>query len=391
MLHRLILQTVTACVFVICALPTHAFDTRATAAYVIDVTNDTVLMEKNAQVALPPASMSKLMTINMLYEALRDGRVALETRMNVSTRAEAMTGSSMFLTTRDRPTVEELLQGIIVQSGNDACVVVAEGLGGTEQAFAEMMTNRANALGMYNSSFANASGWPAPAQRMSMEDLGLLATRLINEFPEYYHYFSQQRFEFDGRVPQNHNNRNPLLRLNIGADGLKTGHTSEAGYGLVGSARQGNRRIVFVITGLQSELERAEEAERIVNWAFRQFSQRQIADEGVELARADVWLGAERDVAVVTPEALTMLLPASVQGGVSGEVVFQSPIVAPITAGQTIADFVVARDGLPDVSYPLVAANAVDAGGFVTRVLTSARVLINRVQNTDETAPEAVN
>ncbi len=223
----------------ILAVPARAFETRATSAFVVDVTTGTVLLEKDADVPLPPASMSKLMTLNMLFEALADGRVQMDTRFGVSDRAQAMGGSTMFLNTTDRPpTVEELIQGIIVQSGNDACVVVAEALGGTEDAFAIMMTERAEALGMMNSSFGNSSGWPHPAQRMSMEDLAILASRLITEFPQYYHYFSQTEFLFDGRAPDNRRNRNPLLKLGIGADGLKTGHTQEAGYGLVGSALQ---------------------------------------------------------------------------------------------------------------------------------------------------------
>ncbi|MEL7117607.1 MAG: D-alanyl-D-alanine carboxypeptidase family protein, partial [Pseudomonadota bacterium] len=255
---------------VISALPLRAFETIAEAAFVYDVNTDTVLMDKQADLALPPASMSKLMTLNMLFEALRDGRVTLETRFTVSARAQAMGGSTMFLNTSDRPTVEELIKGIIVLSGNDASVAVAEGLSGTEEAFAEQMNQRAIALGMMNSTFANSHGWPHPQQRMSMRDLGILATRLITEFPEYYAYFAMTEFPWDGRAPQNRFNRNPILGLGVGADGLKTGHTREAGYGLVGSAIQGERRIVFVITGLETDTAREEESERIVNWAFRQ-------------------------------------------------------------------------------------------------------------------------
>ncbi|MBL3567661.1 D-alanyl-D-alanine carboxypeptidase, partial [Rhodovulum sulfidophilum] len=252
------------------AAPAQAnFETRAGAAYVVDQSTGTVLLSKNADQPVPPASMSKLMTLNMLFEALRDGRVTLETQFSVSSRAMAMGGSTMFLNERDRPTVEDLIQGIIVQSGNDACVVVAEGLAGTEEAFARLMTERAQVLGMTNSTFANASGWPHPNQRMSMHDLGILAMRLIDEFPEYYGFFGEQEYDYDGRAPQNRFNRNPLLKLGIGADGLKTGHTQEAGYGLVGSALQNGRRVTFVVSGLDSAEQRAEEGERIINWAFR--------------------------------------------------------------------------------------------------------------------------
>lgn len=364
------------------ALPARAFDTSATAAYVLDMTSGgtgTVLLEKNARTPLPPASMSKLMTLYMLFEALQDGRVSMDTRFGVSARAEAVRGSSMFLNTRDRPTVEELIQGIIVQSGNDACVVVAEGLAGTEEAFAGMMNARARDLGMMESSFANASGWPHPNQRMSMHDLALLATHLITRFPEYYGFFAQQEFGFDGRVPDNSRNRNPLLSLGIGADGLKTGHTSEAGYGLVGSATDGGRRIVFVVAGLDTKAERREESERIINWAFRQFSQRKVLSEGEQVAVAEVWMGAASSVGLVAPQDYALLVPALIRGEVTGEVHHMSPVEAPITRGQQIAELVIAFEGLPELRLPLVADRDVPRGGFLPRVSTAAKVLMRGV------------
>ena len=356
-----------------------AFDTQAGSAYILDQTTGTVLFEKNANTPLPPASMSKLMTLNMSFEALRDGRVTMDTRFAVSTKAREMGGSTMFLNERDRPTVEELIQGIIVQSGNDACVVVAEGLAGTEEAFARLMNDRAKALGMNNSTFANSSGWPHPNQRMSMEDLGILASRLISEFPEYYGFFNQQEFGFDGRAPQNRFNRNPLLKLGIGADGLKTGHTNEAGYGLVGSARQGDRRVVFVISGLNSERERAEEAERVVSWAFRQFVQKTVAEEGEALAEAPVWMGAERSVSLVAPEDFKLIVPALAQGDLDATVVFDGPIEAPIEAGQQLGELIVALPDMEDQRLPLVAETDVAKGGFVPRMRTAATVVVNKL------------
>ncbi|MFV0246151.1 MAG: D-alanyl-D-alanine carboxypeptidase family protein [Qingshengfaniella sp.] len=356
------------------------FDTQAGAAYVLDLTTDTVLLEKNAEEPLPPASMSKLMTLFMLFESLRDNpNVTMDTRFGVSTKARAMGGSTMFLNERDRPTVEELIQGIIVQSGNDATVVVAEGLAGTEEAFARMMNARAKTLGMDNSTFANASGWPDPNQRMSVQDLAILATHLIEDFPEYYGYFAQEEYPFDGRSPQNRFNRNPLLRLDIGADGLKTGHTTEAGYGLVGSARQGNRRIVFVVTGLPSTAARAEEAERIVSWAFRQYVETDIAREGAVIAEAPVWMGQLQQVNLIAPADLKILVPAIASETVSAEVVFTGPIEAPITAGQPLADLVVRRDGLPDAHLDLVADRDIARGGIVPRLRSASRVLLRRM------------
>ncbi|MBD3679987.1 MAG: D-alanyl-D-alanine carboxypeptidase [Rhodobacteraceae bacterium] len=353
-----------------------AFETRARAAYVFDVTTGTVLYEKNAETPLPPASMSKLMTLNMLFEALRDGRVTLETQFGVSTKARQMGGSTMFLNEQDRPTVEELIQGIVVLSGNDACVVVAEGLAGTEGAFARLMNDRAKALGMTGSTFANASGWPNPNHRMSMRDLGILATRLINEFPEYYGYFGQTEFGYDGRAPQNRFNRNPLLGLGVGADGLKTGHTEEAGYGLVGSARQGDRRIVFVLSGLGSEKERAEESERVVNWAFRQFVQRTVAKKGAVIAEADVWMGDHDRINLIAGEDISLLLPALQQEALEAKVVYRGPIQAPIAEGQAVADLVVPRPDLPEARVTLVSDRAVERGGFLPRLKTAVQVLM---------------
>ncbi len=370
-----------ACLFSAFALPARAeFETQASSAYVVDLTTGTVLLDKNADVPLPPASMSKLMTVYMLFEALRDNpNVTLDTRFGVSTRAREMGGSTMFLNERDRPTVDELLHGIIVQSGNDATVVVAEGLAGTEDAFARLMNQRSQDLGMTQSTFANASGWPIPIHRMSTHDLAMLATHIIQDFPEYYGYFAIPEWDFDGRAPQNRFNRNPLLGLGIGADGLKTGHTSEAGYGLVGSARQGERRIVFVITGLPTAEARAEEAERIVSWSFRQFVKLDLAAEGTRIADAPVWMGDVQAVGLVAPYDLSVLVPAVGGEAMTVEVVFESPVEAPIAAGDPIAELVVAREGLPEARLPLAAERDVARGGLVPRLRSAGLVLIDRV------------
>ena len=361
------------------ALPAHAaFETRAGAAWVYDMTTDTVLLEKNADVPLPPASMSKLMTLYMLFEALRDGRVTMDTRFGVSDKAAGMGGSTMYLDQRDRPTVEELINGIVVQSGNDATVVVAEGLAGTEDAFARLMNDRAETLGLTQSTFTNASGWPDPNLRMSVRDLGILAARLIEEFPEYYGYFAKEEYGFDGRAPQNRFNRNPLLGLGIGADGLKTGHTQEAGYGLVGSAQQVGRRIVFVLTGMQTEAERAEESERVVSWAFRQFMERTVAEEGTRFAEIPVWMGERTQVGLVSADRLSVLMPAAQGDELDARIVYRSPVEAPIEEGEEIAELVIARNNLPEARLPLVAERAVDRGGFVPRLKSAAIVLLNR-------------
>ncbi|MCU0908609.1 MAG: D-alanyl-D-alanine carboxypeptidase [Rhodobacteraceae bacterium] len=377
---RLMTLAIAALAAIVTLTPARAaFETAATAAWVYDMSTGTVLLAKNADVPLPPASMTKIMTLNMLFEALRDGRVTMDTRFPVSARAMAMQGSSMFLNQNDRPTVEELIQGIIVQSGNDACVVVAEGLAGSEDAFARLMNERGRAIGLTQSTFANSTGWPNSAHRQSMEDLGRIAVRLIAEFPEYYGYFAQTEYSFDGRVPSNHENRNPLLGLGIGADGLKTGHTSEAGYGLVGSAVQGDRRVVFVITGLPTEAARAEESERIVAWAFRQFVTRTVVDGGTVVAEAPVWLGDARSVGLQAPDDVELLFPALQQGGIAGEVVFRGPIEAPVAAGQQLAELVIPRDGLEPAVIPLVADRDVARGGFAVRMRVATGILAERL------------
>ena len=356
----------------------HAFDTSAREAWVYDVATGTVLMEKDADVARPPASMSKLMTVYMLFEAVHEGRVSMDTRFPVSTRAREMQGSTMFLNERDRPTVEELIKGIIVLSGNDACVVVAEGLAGTEQAFARLMNDRARALGLTNSHFVNASGWPAPGHEMSAHDLGMLGLHLVQDFPELYKNFAVTEYPYDNRAPANRFNRNPLLGLGIGADGLKTGHTAEAGYGLVGSAVQDGRRIVFAIGGLPSETARAEESERIVNWAFRQFTMKTLVHGGETVATAPVWLGETSRVNLTTPEGVNVLIPAGAERGVTAEAVFQGPIEAPVRAGQKLGELVVTIPGTAGARLPLLAATDVPRAGVLGRMQGAAMRLGRR-------------
>jgi len=354
-----------------------AFETKATAAYIYDQTTDTVLLSKNADLPLPPASMSKLMTLYMAFEAVANGRLDINEELSVSTEAASYGGSSMFLDTTDRVRVEDLLRGVIVLSGNDASAVLAEALSpdGTEAGFARMMTDRARQLGMMNSTFVNSNGWPAAGHRMSMEDLGILANRLILDFPTFYPLFAETEFEFDGRVPANSRNRNPVLSMGIGADGLKTGRTDEAGFGMVGSAKQGDRRIIFVVTGMESRQQRAEEAQKIINWAFRQFAQEDVAQAGTRIATADVWMGDMPTVGLTVAEDVSLLVPILNQGQIDAQVVYNGPIEAPIAAGQQLGELVVALDGLPEKRIPLVAEAAVPRGGFAMRMRTAALVL----------------
>ncbi|MGV6802577.1 MAG: D-alanyl-D-alanine carboxypeptidase family protein [Ruegeria sp.] len=377
-------STIVAAGLAMLAFPALAFDTSARAAYVMDQTTGTVLLSKNADDPLPPASMSKLMTLYVAFEALRDGRLTLDETLPVSEHAMSYGGSTMFLNTQDRVNVEDLLRGIIVLSGNDACVVIAEALSpdGSEAGFARYMTQRAKQMGMNSSNFANSNGWPAAGHLMSVHDLAVLADRLISDFPEYYPLFSEESFEFDGRAPSNVNNRNPLLKLNIGADGLKTGHTQEAGYGLVGSAKQGDRRVVFVLSGLDSVSKRAEEAEAVVNWSFRNFIERKVASAETPIAQAKIWMGAKKTVGLVTDGDLSLLFPVLGSQDVQAEVVYQGPINAPVAKGQQLAELVIKPEGLPEIRRPLYAAEDVAMGGFIVRMMTVGGIVLKDMINT---------
>ena len=357
----------------------YSFDTKARAAYVIDQTSGTILLSKNSDLPLPPASMSKLMTLYMTFEFIEAGRLGLDEKLPVSKNAANYTGSTMFLNPTDRVAVEDLLRGIIVLSGNDACAVIAEALSpdGTEAGFAKIMTERGKQIGLKNSTFKNSNGWPADGHQMSVRDLGILAGRLISDFPEYYPMFAEQTYEFDGRAPANNRNRNPLLGLGIGADGLKTGHTQEAGYGLVGSAKQDGRRIIFVLSGLGSQEDRAQEAESIVKWAFRQFITEKFAISGSEVGKAKVWNGSSREVSLVLENDLNVMLPVLSSSKPSFSVEYIGPIKAPVKKGHKIAELVIKSEDLPETRHSLLAGDNISKGGFFVQVRTAGQYLMN--------------
>jgi D-alanyl-D-alanine carboxypeptidase (penicillin-binding protein 5/6) len=356
-------------VTILLCLPTQiiAFETSAKAAYIIDLKTNAVLLSKNPDEPMPPASLSKLMTLNMVFEALKDGRLSLDDKLPVSRHAEKYKGSTMFLTTRHRPTVKELIMGVVVLSGNDASAVLAEALSpdGTENGFANLMTRRAKQLGMNNSTFGNSNGWPHPKQLMSAKDLAIIAARIINEFPEYYTYFAQREFTYDNITQPN---RNPLLKLGLGADGLKTGWTQRAGYGIVGSALQDGRRVVFVLTGIKSPKIRAREAEKINNWVFRQFTEKKLFSAGDLLHMAPVHLGKKNLVRITVKDDLMGLVPSMMDGEIKAEIIYKSPIKAPITEGQEIGEIIITIPSLVSFSKPIIAAESIEDGGFLARL-----------------------
>ncbi len=352
----------------------NAIETKAREAFLIDQGTGTVLLGKNADVPMPPASMSKIMTVFMIFEALREGKLTLETRLPVSEKAWRMGGSKMFVEVGDEIRVEDLLRGVIVQSGNDACIVLAEGLAGSEEAFADLMTKRAAELGMNESIFANSTGWPNPNHRTSARDLAKLAGMIIEDYPEYYTFFAEKEFVWSD-IRQG--NRNPLLYKNIGADGLKTGHTQEAGYGLTASAQQGDRRLILVINGLDSVKARSSEATKLLTWGFRQFNNYALFSAGEEVESAAVWLGEEDEVSLVAEDDIVITLNRDDRKDMEVKVSYDAPVPAPIVAGTKIAELRISAPGLEeDHVVPLVAANDVGRLGAFGRILASVEYLI---------------
>ncbi len=374
-LDMVLKSLVTALVVGLAASPAAAFETAGSTALIVDHATGAVLYAKNADEALPPASMSKLMTLYMLFEAIRDGRVTPQTEFSISPRAQAMGGSRMFLEAGKSVPVEDLIRGIIVQSGNDACVVVAEGLYGTEEAFSAAMTKRAGELGLTRTHLLNSSGWPEPGHVMSAHDLVELSRLIIRNFPEYYAMFNETEFTWNGITQQN---RNPLLGGDLGVDGLKTGHTAEAGYGLAGSAIQGGQRVVFVVSGLSSMAERKAESAAIVKWAFGAFETVRFFAEGETVARADVWLGALPDVPLIAPVALQMLAPQGARDGMLARAIYSGPIEAPILEGQPLGELVVEAPGMDTARFPLVAGADVPRGGLGVRISAAGELALDR-------------
>jgi serine-type D-Ala-D-Ala carboxypeptidase (penicillin-binding protein 5/6) len=350
-----------------------AFETPAHAAILIDLQSGQELYAKNADVSLPPASMSKLMTVLMVFERLKKGSLRLDDTFPVSEKAWRMGGSKMFVEVGSQVRVEDLLHGIIVQSGNDACIVVAEGLAGSEEAFAEQMTTRGRELGLEHSIFRNASGWPEPDHLMSVRDLAKLARVLITEYPEYYGIFAEREFTFSGIRQYT---RNPLLYREIGADGLKTGFTDNAGYGLAASAVRDGRRLIMVIAGLQGPSDRAQESERLLEHGFREFKNYQLFAHGSPVDQADVWLGATGTVPLIVPQDIWVSLTPEGRRDLEVKVVYDGPIPAPITDGSEVAELEIAAPGLKPRRVPLIAGAGVQAASMFGRVSSAIGYLI---------------
>jgi D-alanyl-D-alanine carboxypeptidase (penicillin-binding protein 5/6) len=355
-----------------------SFETRASYAAILDFETGALLYSKHGEEPMAPSSMSKLMTALMVFEALDRGDLTLETTLPVSEdawrRGGAASGSStMFLEVNSRASVADLLRGIIVQSGNDACIVVAEALGGSEENFAAMMTERAQELGLTSANFANATGWPDPDHRISAIDLARLSRHIIAEHPQYYALYAEEDFTYNG-IRQF--NRNPLLGLFDGADGLKTGHTSDAGYGLAATAQRDGVRRIVVFNGMESERDRASEAERLMRAALSEFRAETLVEAGEEVGQADIYLGQAGAVALRATEDLLIGGHRRDLDRLTAEVVYEGPLRAPVEAGVVVGRLEVT---LPDgrvQSVPLETAEAVDRLGLFGRAGAALAQLI---------------
>jgi D-alanyl-D-alanine carboxypeptidase (penicillin-binding protein 5/6) len=348
-------------------------DTQAKHALIVEVETGTVLLDKAAEERMPPASMSKIMTAYVVFDMLKKGQAKLDDELPVSEKAWRLGGSKMFVPIGGRIKIDDLLKGVIIQSGNDACLVLAEGLAGSEEAFVELMNKKAKEIGLEDSHFANVDGLPNPEHWVTAHDLAKLAIRTIQDFPEYYHYYSQIDYEFNN-IKQG--NRNPLLYKNIGADGLKTGHTEEAGFSLTASVKRGDRRIVLVLGGLPTMKARAQESERLIEWAFREFNDYRLFSAGDKVEDADVWLGAEPRVPLTVANNLVVTLPRKARKDMKVTVLYDRPIPAPINAGEGVGKIVVSAPDRPPIEAPLVAGASVERQDALGRIATLAGYLV---------------
>ena len=346
------------------------FTTDAPIAYMTDLPSGAILYAKDADRQIPPASMAKIMTVYVAFALIEKGELKLDQKFTVhpdTWRKWNNQGSSMFLPVGDQVSVRNLLHGIVTMSGNDACVVLAEGIGGSEEGFAALMNKYAKQIGMTNSHFGNSNGWPDDGVTfVTARDLAKVSAATVRDFPKLYDdFYGQESFEWNNISQPN---RNPILGKVKGADGLKTGHTEEAGYGFAGSAKQGGRRIVMVLAGLGSYNGRIGESVKFMNWGFGSWKDKFLFRQGETVATAPVQLGTERSVALLAPRDLAITLPRTADSNVKMTVVYNGPIKAPFKKGQEIAHLMVKSPDMPAQTLPLVAGTAVDETGFFGRI-----------------------
>jgi len=352
----------------------HAITTEAKQAIVVDAETGTVLYEKNARQQMAPSSMTKVMTAYVVFNALRAGQLTLDTEFVVSEKARRRGGSTMWLEQGQRVSVEELLIGLIVVSGNDSAIVLAEGFAGTEAEFAKIMNATAVAIGMLDSNFVNASGWPDEGHLSTAWDLALLGQRIISDHPDFYTYFARKSYRFNDIIQYN---RNPILGDELlGVDGIKTGHTQAGGYGVMISAVREGRRVIIVLNGTTSKDTRKNEAEALTDWALRAYGNYSLFRAGQVIEHAPVWLGQESTVPLVAKYGLRMTLPRHTYDNLRAQVTYRSPIPAPVQKGDEVGTLILSGPGIDPEEIPVIAGSSVDSVGRLERVSTGIRYIV---------------
>ena len=370
---RLVIAGVAAGGLYAASASAETIDVNAREAILVDMNTNTVLFEKNADEHMPTSSMSKMITIYEVFKRLKAGKLSMDDKLPVSEKAWRMQGSKMFVELGNSIRVEDLIRGVLIQSGNDATVVLAEGIAGSEDAFADLLNKDAAELGMKNSHFMNASGWPDPDHYSTARDLSILAMALVRQFPEYFHFFSEPEFTYHGIRQRN---RNPLLFEGIGADGMKTGHTEIAGYGLTATVERDGRRLMMVMNGLQSERARAEEPAKLLEWGFREFKIIHPFKPGAPVGTAKVWMGKQDEVPLVAAQDVSLTVRRGSLDDVAAKIVLQEPVPAPITAGQPMGTLVISAKDMPDHEIPVVAGTDVARLGAIGRMFFSLKQLV---------------
>ena len=346
--------------------PLGPLDTAAKWAFITDFNSGATLLDKEADATMPPSSMTKLMTMYIVYGMLRSGRLSLNQELPVSEKAWRMQGSKMFVPLGGQVRVEDLIRGVVVDSGNDACIVFAEAIAGSEDQFVDLMNQKAKEIGLTNTYFKNCTGWPDPDQHMSCRDIATIAKRVITEYPEYYHYDGERSFKYNNIEQEN---RNPLVQKGL-ADGLKTGHTDAGGFGVVASAQRGSRRVIVVVNGLTSMHARREESERLLEWAFREFENVTLFTAADTVDDAKVWLGTEPTVPLVGGRDLIITMPKQWRRTAKIEVQYQSPVKAPVSRGELLGKLLVSGQGVPSMEVPLLAGTDVPRLGLPGRAIS---------------------
>ncbi len=370
---RILLLLLSFLVFSVSAQAQVNQSTSASHAILVDAETGTVLLEKKANDRMPTSSMSKVMTVFMVFEALKEGRLNLSDTMPVSEKAWRKGGSKMFVELGSKVKIEDLLRGVIIQSGNDATIVLSEGLMGSEDVFSEAMTQRAQDLGMTNSRFKNASGWPDPDHYSTPRDLALLAYKTMTNFPEYYGYFSEKEFTYN-KIKQP--NRNPLLFRKMGVDGLKTGHTDAGGYGLMATASRGDRRLILVVNGLKSSRERAQESARLIEWGFGAFENTTLFKEGDKVDTAEVTLGQSLTVPLVIANNVRVAIPKKQKNKMKVTVRYEGPFMAPVAKGTEVGEIVIEIPGQPTQKHKILTGADVAELGLLTKTMAKAKFFL---------------